>query len=333
MLYNIWVTRRCNLSCRYCYEGSNKEEKDFQYENIDHFIKFIKETNKNGKRIWVNFHGGEPLLKFDLIKEIISKIKYNNIEAKYSLTTNGTLLTDLIIEDILKNNIDISLSIDGEKRVHDLNRRFKSGVGTYDIVRKNFVKLLDRLPNIRVRLTFNSKTVSYLKESVEHLIMIGAKNIILGPDYFDGGWNKHTIKMFGLQLKNIKQFVGNNDVYISWINDKDYKKLGRCSGGITEYSIDADGVVYPCVYVVGNSKFEIGKIDKGLNKDKIDKVQIVYSSHSDKCSGCNYLEYCISNRCKFLNYALEGILTEPSCVVCLMEHEKIENIIIKNEIN
>lgn len=99
MEYTIWITNDCNMKCRYCYVDKMKGTNSFAENSVARLIQFINETSKTVKEIKINFFGGEPLLKFDLIQFIIEKMeKELVVDVKYFLTTNGLLLNESIIE-------------------------------------------------------------------------------------------------------------------------------------------------------------------------------------------------------------------------------------------
>ena len=110
-LINIWVTYECNMNCRYCYEKEKKREyldKKLSNKIIEFIQKYQLETG-----LQINFHGGEPLLNFDIIKNLVIKVKRLYPQTKFSLTTNMLLMTKEIAAFIKKENIKLSVSLDG----------------------------------------------------------------------------------------------------------------------------------------------------------------------------------------------------------------------------
>lgn len=128
-LINIWVTYECNMNCRYCYEKEKKREyldKKLSNKIIEFIQKYQLETG-----LQINFHGGEPLLNFDIIKNLVIKVKRLYPQTKFSLTTNMLLMTKEIAAFIKKENIKLSVSLDGSESINDKNRIDKKGYGTF----------------------------------------------------------------------------------------------------------------------------------------------------------------------------------------------------------
>jgi len=154
----LGVTEDCNMRCRYCiYSGKigykrSHSKKFMDFDTAQKSIDFFFEHNKKvTDKIGISFYGGEPLLNFKLIKDCVnySRAKNTKLDRKliFSITTNGTLLDDEIIDFIVKEKIALAISIDGPKEIHDCNRVFKNGKGSFDIVYKNIKKIKNIYPD------------------------------------------------------------------------------------------------------------------------------------------------------------------------------------------
>lgn len=156
------VTEGCNLKCKYCvyfseaylhYQRQYQDKMDFSIAKkaIDYYIEGYKKVKKGSpyKRGAITFYGGEPLLNFKLIKEIINYLKSIGEDNSfiYSITTNGTLLTNEIIDFLVTNDFVISVSLDGPEEIHDNNRKYIDGRGSFSTVIKNILQLRERYPN------------------------------------------------------------------------------------------------------------------------------------------------------------------------------------------
>ena len=140
MNITYWVTNQCNLNCKYCYVDKDIKVMSLKVaEDTFNFVSnFIQNSIKNNEKINISFHGGEPLLNFEVIKYLVEKHKnqnYNNMT--FMMTTNGTLFNKEII-DYVTENIQISVSLDGKKQTNDLNRIFKDGTGSFDKLKETF---------------------------------------------------------------------------------------------------------------------------------------------------------------------------------------------------
>ncbi len=325
MNFTIIVTSKCNLRCDYCYE-ENKKYQDMSVEVCDKTIDFIIKSIRARKNIneshKVVFHGGEPLLKFDLIRHIKERLD-NELKYKYKIsymmTTNGTVISQEIINYIKENNIALSVSVDGTKCTHDKYRRFESGKGSYDIVYKNVAKLIQNEINIRCRLTYRSLTVSELYKGILELSSLGIKNFVPVADFYDTTWTKEDIDVLESEIDRMICDNKYKDLRVSMINQERLcEKQSDCFGGIVSFTISEDGGIYPCTFVIGNEKFRIGTV---YNDDCIDKeysLELFYErfEESEPCKTCSAKEYCMGNKCKLINYMANGKYYEPSIINC-----------------
>ena len=148
----LQVTRNCNMRCNYCfYSGLYKnirthQDKTMSIDTCKKTIDFFFEKAKCSPSVNIGFYGGEPLLNFNVIKEAIEHIKrqYGNKKVYYSITTNGTLLTDEMVAFFINHNFKITISIDGPAEIHNHNRVFADGRGTYESVINNLICIKNR---------------------------------------------------------------------------------------------------------------------------------------------------------------------------------------------
>lgn len=247
-------------------------------------------------------------------------------KSKFSITTNGTIINESILNFIAEEYDHLSISIDGIKEAHDKNRVYKNKQGSFDVVQKNALKLLDRRPDIIARMTVNSSNVSYLYEGVMELIHMGFVNIMPTPDGFDTNWNDASFDEFLTQCKKLASYLNrtkelNNNIDIGFVNDAPMKtKNSVCDGGITTIVIDTDGKIYPCIMANGNKEFCIGDIFQGINEDDLQKVHSEDHMVLEECMGCERYHHCTSTRCKIINKLITGDSNMPSGVQCCLEH-------------
>jgi len=148
----LQITQNCNFLCDYCPYSQGKEslgrkhtDKSMSFETAKKGIEFLLERSRDSGSIHVSFYGGEPLLEFDMIKEIVpyAKQKFIGKHLRLNMTTNASLLTASILNYLVENEINIMISLDGPKEIHDKNRKFAiNGHGTFDIImeRLNLIK-------------------------------------------------------------------------------------------------------------------------------------------------------------------------------------------------
>ncbi|MEK3759008.1 radical SAM protein [Paenibacillus sp. FSL P4-0338] len=335
MLIGIWVTKACNLRCSYCYEGNDKKEIYMDRNTADQIINFIQEnysTNDNWSEdpLIIQFHGGEPLLNYDLITYITERLKllFATYKKKvmFGITTNAVLLDKKKIEFLAENmNYDFSISIDGDKKVHDQTRLFSNGTGSYDAIINKVNMTLEKRKNIRARVTFGAQTVSHLFESIKHLIELGFLVIVCIPDYFDKSWDEKHIDAYLDQLGLLKEYYLRNrldekNVEIPILENNIFKK-NKCSGGYSSIHIDPTGEIYPCSYVVGDTKYKIGSVHLGgINNDYLADISRINDCNMIECEGCNNYSSCLTVRCRYLNELLTDDGLCPSATICAFEN-------------
>lgn len=318
-LFNIWVTEKCNMCCTYCYEDE-KRCIDMNDKVIEKTVSFIMNNMEQNNSNLINFHGGEPLLVIDSITKIINSCNTFG-RFSYSLTTNGTVLNDHILDELKDKKVYVSLSIDGTIEVHDLNRKKNDGSGTYDTVVKSLKVLQNRDINVRVRMTVTPKTVSRLYDSVMHIIELNAKTIVAMVDLYDECWTDDLLDLLQEQLIMIqKRLKETEKVEFAFYSNLKRKQKGICDGGITNFNISVDGYIYPCSCMVNDEEFIIGSVFSGIDESLLHKHKVYYNKRNMTCSGCKNEDICISMRCKYINRSLTGEYLTASPIICRLEH-------------
>lgn len=192
------ITKRCNLNCSYCYV-ENKEKVNMKWKTAQLAIDIaMREAIKQkDKTLSVYFIGGEPLLAFGLLKEIIFYIEKKNeqigLNIFYSTTTNGTVFTTEIIEFMIEKRVRFKISIDGLEDVHNENRKFVNGVGSYSEVKEKLVykEEFEKMTGIAVHAAqlINTNTYTKFSASFRHLHELGFRYIETEINAYQK-WNK-----------------------------------------------------------------------------------------------------------------------------------------------
>ncbi len=316
MNFNIIVTSKCNLRCNYCYEGNEKTHTDMSFnlanKTVEFIIEILEKLNDIDRRNKIIFHGGEPMLNFEVIKLIKNRLD-NELNKKYIVdymtTINGTIVNDEIIDFIKKNNIALSISIDGTKSVHDENRKYCNGKGSYDTMKKNLQLLKENGIIPRARMTYKSSNITKFHESIADISKLGFEVCVPVADFYDNEWTDSKLDILENQIDKIINDKNLNDMRISIINKKILcKKRSDCFGGFTTITISENGDLYPCLFTLGETKFVIGNILTGNGIDE-NKRKIIFKEIYDEqneCDSCKANELCFGNQCKFLNYMVTG---------------------------
>lgn len=273
-------------------------------------------------------HGGEPLVNFQGIKDFvnIAKTVLKEYEISYQMTTNGTMLNDEILLFLKEYISSLTISLDGDEITQNLCRRDAEGRGTYDVVKENSIKLLQIFgDSLRIRMTFNSNTVTRLSHNILHIASLGFKIIIALPDIFDEEWNDENVKVLDLEVGKIKHTSTDEKVYINLKQPVVLQKKGICSGGCDGENIFPNGDIYCCTMAAGIEEFHIGNVRTGIEKKNIDDILCHSSEKIDVCSECTYCAYCDCVRCRIVNKLVNDNYCEPVGIQCALN-----NILIRN---
>lgn len=325
MSVTIWTTTGCNMKCKYCYEMQSKQRNSkvirLTDEKIDALIEWIKNSSLANDSIM--FHGGEPLLNFDAIQSIVTKLETaNRLPQRMGLTTNGMVWNNKI-EDFFKEyktlfEKNMSLSIDGIELVHNMNRRTKLDEDSYRKVVETKERMLVLFPELRARMTVTSDSVGKLYDGVISLVNMGFKTVTAALDEYDENWNESHISILKEEIKKIVEYWSENkELRLPYINGLLYRNTrGVCK---FSYNIYPNGDIYPCMAVTGIKKFCIGNVQSGLNMDKIKELNEEIRGEYEICSTCNNIKYCIHNRCRLVNYTMNKNYNIPNILGCRME--------------
>lgn len=358
------TTHKCNLACKYCFVSQNPSEMPLQValDSIDYLVKnndLDKETSS------VCFFGGEPMLRWSdlIVPTILYKERmYPDKNIKFSITTNCTLLDDEKIEFITKHNIGILTSIDGNKETQDFNRPFHNGVGSFDIVKKNIDKLLDRGRRGTFRSTVYPPTCGKLYENYLYAISLGYESIFFINDSFCK-WTPEEEKLCDEQKMKIAQHYveswrKNNKAPImlsavekcfgNIVAEREREKNGlpklvlfsnsKCGYGQSAGgAISTNGDIYGCQEMTSNDPlFRIGNIYTGLNEEKRKELARIFDEDPVKrgdmpCEECPACSVC-NGGCLANNYMQTGKFNTCSHGHCLNErqHYKMACYIIDN---
>lgn len=175
--FTLYMTTDCNFKCQYCYEDYHNHYQLNEKTLVDS-LEFMMNYGDRGK-VLIDFLGGEPLLKKELIYQAVAYIKdnYPEREVKYYITTNCSLMDDRFIAFMKENRFTVRLSFDGNKETHDLNRVAKDEVSCYDKIFENIMKVKDSGLNFSVRMTVTENTIPYMFENICYLHEHGLDNI------------------------------------------------------------------------------------------------------------------------------------------------------------
>lgn len=329
--FTLYMTTACNFKCKYCYEDY-RDNYQLDENSLIKTLEFMMNYGDKGK-VLIDFLGGEPLLKKDLIYQAVQYIQgnYPEREVKYYITTNCSLMDNQFIEFMKENNFTVRLSFDGTKETHDLNRVAKDGMSCYDEIFKNILKVKESGVNYSVRMTVTENTIPHMFENVLFLHNNGLDNICMIMDVYLKLTPELTT-IFMQQIKSItdyyiQEFNAGRGFTIDQFDGKMFNMLcdfgncfSMCDAGIGNFKIFPNGQIYPCGFLTNDNRFVIGNIDDGID---IRKAKIIalsnYDKNTDKCIECKIRDFCHGMKCGYMNFVNTGKINIPSESECQCE--------------
>ncbi len=343
----LHIAHDCNLACQYCFaeEGEYHGRRALMsFEVGKKALDFLVANSGSRRNLEVDFFGGEPLMNWEVVKQLVeygrSIEEANNKKFRFTLTTNGVLLNDEILDFVNKEMGNIVLSTDGRKEVHDRMRPFRNGKGSYDLIMPKFKKAAEsrNQTNYYVRGTFTHYNLDFSKDVLsladEGFKQISVEPVVASPEdayalrtedlpqIFEE-YDKLAVEM----IKREKEGRGFN--FFHFMIDLTggpcvYKRLSGCGSGTEYLAVTPWGDLYPCHQFVGNEDFLLGNVDDGIVKKNICeefKQCNVYSK--PKCRDCFAKLFC-SGGCAANSYNFHGNINDSYEVGCEMERKRVE---------
>lgn len=343
----LHIAHDCNLRCKYCFAGTGEYHGArgmMSAETGKKAIDFVIANSGSRKNIEIDYFGGEPLMNFDVVKEITEYAKEQGKKHgknfRFTVTTNGLLLDDDKKEYINKNMSNVVLSLDGRKEVNDRMRPRVNGDGTYDTLLPKFLDMAEsrNQDNYYIRGTFTAYNKDFA-EDVLHFADLGFKQTsvepVVAPETEDYALTEADIpEVFEQYEKLAKEYIkrwkdGKWFNFFHFMIDLDQgpcaiKRLSGCGAGHEYLAVAANGDLYPCHQFVGNKDFLMGNVDEGKIDKKISKYfedSNIYTK--DKCRNCFAKFYC-SGGCSANAYNFNGDINKPYELACEFEKKRVE---------
>lgn len=342
------VAHDCNLKCKYCFadEGEYKGcRKLISVEVGKKAIDFVIKNSGPRRNIEVDLFGGEPLMAFETIKQIVEyareQEKEHNKAIRFTMTTNATLLNDENMEFIDKQMGNIVLSIDGRKEVNDRVRVRADGSGSYDrILPKiyDMVQKRDKSKQYYVRGTFTRANTDFY-EDVKHLADLGFKEVsvepVVLPEEHELSLRKEDLTVIFDQYDKLYEDLlkrhneGNEFKFYHFNIDLQggpcvYKRISGCGAGHEYVAVTPDGDIYPCHQFVGNEAYKMGDVFNGMIDNGLaDTFKRAHIYNKPICRDCWARFYC-SGGCQANNFNFNGDIHKPYELGCEMQKKRIE---------
>lgn len=330
----LQITQQCNLRCKYCaYSGSYTNRvhsgKTMKLETAIACLDFLKNNSQDSDSINIGLYGGEPLLHFDLIKDIVnySRKIFDGKKLSFFVTTNGTLFSDEIIKFFSEQNVYTTISLDGSENSHDRNRVFaNNSKGTFNVIIKEITRIKKQYPEYFEKINFNvvldqNEDYKETNDYFQYNSLFENSNItvsVISNEYrnekiqtseiFEIQWRTELYKVFMANLGRIsKKDVSNLfEQYISNIDNRMCNRItsdlgnttthsGPCVPAVNKLFVNVDGVFYPCEKVNEESEVMlIGDVSNGINLEKTLVLLNVGNITEKACKNCWAIRHCNS---------------------------------------
>ncbi len=343
----LHIAHDCNLACKYCFaeEGEYHGRKALMsFEVGKKALDFLVASSGNRVNLEVDFFGGEPLLNWQVVKDLVaygrSLEEPHHKKFRFTLTTNGVLLNDEILEFANKEMANIVLSIDGRQKIHDLMRPHRGGQGSYDEVVPKYKKVAEsrKQMNYYVRGTFTRNNLDFA-EDVKHLADEGFEQISVEPvvaaDTEEYALREEDLPVIlseydKLALEYIRRKKeGKGFNFFHFMIDLEggpcvAKRLSGCGSGTEYLAVTPWGDLYPCHQFVGQEQFLMGNVDTGIVRTDIrDTFKTCNVYAKEKCRDCFAKFYC-SGGCAANAYNFSGSINGAYDLGCELQRKRVE---------
>ncbi len=312
----LHVAHTCNLNCEYCFASQGKYNGDralMSFETGKRALDFLVENSGSRTNLEVDFFGGEPLMNFDVVKELVAyarsieKEKGKNF--RFTLTTNGVLVDDDVIEFANKECHNVVLSLDGRKEVHDRLRKNIAGKGSYDVIVPKFKEFVKKRGDrgYYMRGTYTHFNTDFYND-IMHMADLGFTELSMEPVVCAPGdpyaLTEEDLPVLYEQYEKLalemirRAKAGKPLTFYHYMIDLSggpciYKRLAGCGSGTEYMAVTPWGDLYPCHQFVGDEKYLLGDIWKGVTNTEIQEEFRSCNAYArPDCKDCWARLYC-----------------------------------------
>ena len=343
----LHVAHTCNLNCEYCFASQGKYQGEralMSFEVGKQAFDFLIANSGTRRNLEVDFFGGEPLMNWDVVKQLVayarSVEKEHNKNFRFTFTTNGVLIDDEVIDFLNKEMHNVVLSLDGRKEVHDRFRKDYAGNGSYDRVVPNFQKLVEKRggKDYYVRGTFTHNNVDFVNDLL-HMADLGFTELSMEPVVCPPGDPyaltaedlekvKEQYEILAKEMLKRKKEGRPFTFYHYMLDLKNgpciYKRITGCGSGTEYMAVTPWGELYPCHQFVGDPKYSLGDIWNGIkNKEAQDEFRYCNAYARPECRDCWAKLYC-SGGCAANSYHATGKISGVYEYGCELFKKRIE---------
>ncbi len=312
----LHVAHTCNLNCSYCFASQGKYHGDraiMSYEVGKRALDFLVENSGTRRNLEVDFFGGEPLMNFGVVKDLVAYArsieKEKNKNFRFTLTTNGLNITDEVIDFANKEMSNVVLSLDGRKEVHDRFRVDLAGRGSYDRIVPLFQKFVEKRggKNYYMRGTFTHYNPDFLND-IKAMLDLGFTEISMEPvvcaENDPSALTAEDMEIVKKQYEDLAKLMierrnaGKPFTFYHYMIDLKggpciYKRVSGCGSGTEYMAVTPWGDLYPCHQFVGEEKFRLGSVFEGVtNLEKQNEFAACNVYAREECADCWAKLYC-----------------------------------------
>ena len=343
----LHVAHTCNLNCAYCFASQGKYHGDraiMSFEVGKQAFDYLIKNSGTRRNLEVDFFGGEPLMNFDVVKQLVAYArqieKEHNKNFRFTLTTNGMLIDDDVIDFANKEMSNVVLSLDGRKEIHDRYRVDYLGKGSWDRIVPKFQQLVEAREgkNYYMRGTFTHRNPDFLND-IKQMLDLGFNELSMEPVVCAPGDPAELTeddlpivldqyeKLAELMLERNKQ--GKPFTFYHYMIDLTggpciYKRISGCGSGTEYMAVTPWGDLYPCHQFVGDEKFRLGDVWTGVTNTEIQGEFAACNVYAhEECKDCWARLYC-SGGCAANAYHATGKVTGIYKAGCELFKKRME---------
>lgn len=343
----LHVAHTCNLNCEYCFASQGKYHGDRALMSLEvgkRALDFLVENSGKRTNLEVDFFGGEPLMNWEVVKEIVrygrELEKIHNKRFRFTLTTNGVLLNDDVIDFANKEMHNVVLSLDGRKEVHDHLRKTVNGKGSYETIVPNFKNFVEKRGSngYYMRGTFTHNNVDFTND-IFHMADLGFTELSMEPvvckpnDPYALTEEDLPIlfEQYEILAKEMlrREKNGNGFTFYHYMIDLKggpciYKRISGCGSGTEYMAVTPWGELFPCHQFVGDEKYSLGNIWDGVTNNEVQQEFKLCNAYARKeCQDCWAKLYC-SGGCAANSYHASGSITGVYEYGCKLFKKRME---------
>ena len=343
----LHVSHTCNLNCSYCFASQGKYQGDralMSFEVGKRAFDFLIENSGSRRNLEVDFFGGEPLMNWEVVKQLVeyarSIEKQHNKNFRFTLTTNGILIDDEVIDFLNKEMSNVVLSLDGRPEVNDHFRRDYAGNGSYEKIVPKFLRLVEKRggKDYYLRGTFTHNNVDFTND-IFHMADLGFKElsmepVVCPPDDPYALTDEDLPKLFEQYEILAKEMIkrkkeGRPFTFYHYMLDLKngpciYKRITGCGSGTEYMAVTPWGELFPCHQFVGDPKYSLGNIYDGITNTEIqDGFRSCNAYAREECKDCWARLYC-SGGCAANSYHATGSINGVYKYGCELFKKRIE---------